>query len=227
MTSSAMQTKVCNSCRTVLSVSEFHAESKSRDGFRASCKSCRKQHTDNYNAKNRDRINARQREYNKRPSVNDRHKDWCREYYQENKDSIDQSKKKWTDKNRDRVREAAKRSQKRALQDPVKAEKHRMRARLSMAVSSKGFKGKPKTESMLGCTWVEFLAHIESLFCEGMSWENRNLWHIDHIVPLDSADSIQRLAELCHYTNLQPLWARDNLSKGAKIDNHCKDSAST
>ncbi len=72
----------------------------------------------------------------------------------------------------------------------------------------------------LGCTLEEFKAHIESQWQEGMSWENHSLdgWHIDHIKPIDwyvkhSDDPWQAN----HYTNLQPLWAEENLSKNNKI----------
>ncbi len=52
-----------------------------------------------------------------------------------------------------------------------------------------------------------------------MSWDNHTKygWHIDHIIPLASAKTEEELKSLCHYTNLQPLWAKENLSKGAKI----------
>lgn len=53
--------------------------------------------------------------------------------------------------------------------------------------------------------------------CEpGMSWNNwsKTGWHIDHIKPLASAEYSEDLIKLCHYTNLQPLWAEENLSKG-------------
>jgi hypothetical protein len=52
-----------------------------------------------------------------------------------------------------------------------------------------------------------------------MSWENYGFygWHIDHIIPLCSAKNEEELKRLCHYTNLQPLWSTDNLSKGSKI----------
>lgn len=68
-----------------------------------------------------------------------------------------------------------------------------------------------------GCS-PEFLKeHLERQFVEGMTWENRNEWHIDHIIPLSSAKTEDELYELCHYTNLQPLWAEDNLKKSNKV----------
>lgn len=71
--------------------------------------------------------------------------------------------------------------------------------------------------NLLGCS-VEFLKqHLEKQFKNGMSWENHGKWHIDHIIPLASAKTQEKIEYLCHYTNLQPLWAKDNQSKGAKI----------
>jgi len=71
---------------------------------------------------------------------------------------------------------------------------------------------------LLGCTPGELREHIERQFKPGMSWENRGQWHVDHRRPLawfDMRDPEQR-RQACHYTNLQPLWALDNLSKGAR-----------
>jgi len=71
----------------------------------------------------------------------------------------------------------------------------------------------------LGCTIPELRTHLESLFQPGMTWENwgRKGWHIDHIEPLASFDLTdrQQFLRACHYTNLQPLWAADNLRKSA------------
>lgn len=80
-------------------------------------------------------------------------------------------------------------------------------------------KGDKKTIEFLGCTVGEFKNHIESLFLDGMNWSNYGLngWHIDHIIPLNSACCDHDLIPLLHYTNCRPLWAIDNLRKGAKI----------
>ena len=83
-----------------------------------------------------------------------------------------------------------------------------------------------KTEELLGTDRKTARKHIESLFQPGMNWKNHGLghgkWHIDHIIPCASFDlkcPVQQLA-CCHYKNLQPLWAIDNIKKGAKLDYH-------
>jgi hypothetical protein len=74
-----------------------------------------------------------------------------------------------------------------------------------------------KTFDIVGITPQELKEHLEKQFISGMTWENRNEWHIDHIIPLSSAKTEEELYKLCHYTNLQPLWAEDNLKKSNKI----------
>lgn len=70
----------------------------------------------------------------------------------------------------------------------------------------------------LGCSVEDCLKHIEAQWQEGMTWDNWTLsgWHLDHIKPLASASTKEEMELLCHYTNLRPLWASDNLSKGGK-----------
>ena len=94
-----------------------------------------------------------------------------------------------------------------------------LRSRLYSAVKDNRKKGSAVKD--LGCTIEQLKQHLESKFQPGMSWDNHTLdgWHIDHIKPLSSFDLSDRkqLLEACHYTNLQPLWAKDNLTKSDKI----------
>jgi len=73
------------------------------------------------------------------------------------------------------------------------------------------------TEILLGINMYDLKVYIESMFKEGMNWENRKDWHVDHIIPLSSAKTKEDMIKLCNYKNLQPLWAKENMSKGAKI----------
>lgn len=115
-----------------------------------------------------------------------------------------------------REKNAARRRDRRA-NDPLFAASFRIRVRTRNAFHRIAADKPASTEELLGTDWQSLKNHIESQFVGGMSWENMSEWHIDHIVPLASAKTEDELAALCHYTNLQPLWASDNLSKGAKL----------
>jgi len=73
---------------------------------------------------------------------------------------------------------------------------------------------------LLGCTIPEFRQYIMQQFITGMTWENQGLWHLDHKQPCAAWDLTKpdEQASCFHYSNHQPLWAKDNLSKGAKLD---------
>jgi hypothetical protein len=73
------------------------------------------------------------------------------------------------------------------------------------------------TFKIVGCTPQELKIYLEQKFIDNMSWENQGKWHIDHIIPLSSAKTEEELYNLCHFTNLQPMWAEENLRKGSKI----------
>ena len=96
--------------------------------------------------------------------------------------------------------------------------KGNLRTRTSTAFKNKGYNKNTKTQEMLGVNWEVCKAHIERQFTKGMTWDNQGEWHIDHIIPLASANTKQELKKLCHYSNLQPLWAVDNIIKSAKIN---------
>jgi hypothetical protein len=75
------------------------------------------------------------------------------------------------------------------------------------------------TQSLLGCSWKQAMAHIENQFKDGMTWDNYGKWHVDHVVPLAYASTIKEVEILCLYGNLQPLWAIDNFKKSDKYAN--------
>lgn len=86
-----------------------------------------------------------------------------------------------------------------------------MRTRLKQALAKKS----GHTMDLVGCTIEYLIKHLESKFQDGMNWENYGKWHIDHIKPCCSFDLTKEKdqKECFHYTNLQPLWAKDNLTK--------------
>ncbi len=92
-----------------------------------------------------------------------------------------------------------------------------LRNRLYYALQKKSWKKNTKFSEYIGCDLQQLKSHIEKQFTLGMSWENQGEWHLDHIIPLESAKNEIELYELCHYTNIQPLWGFDNLSKGCTV----------
>jgi hypothetical protein len=100
---------------------------------------------------------------------------------------------------------------------------HRMRE--AMRRHAVGGLVRPATTiQLLGCTIAALRRHLESHFLPGMSWDNwgtgAGKWHIDHVFPMAAADLTQadNLRAVCHYTNLRPLWGKDNMSKSDFID---------
>ena len=96
--------------------------------------------------------------------------------------------------------------------------KSRLRGRLSCALKRNQKAGSAIAD--LGCTIPELKKHLESKFQTGMTWDNRGKeWHIDHVIPLArfNLQDRQQFLVACHYTNLQPLWARDNIVKGKSV----------
>lgn len=125
-------------------------------------------------------------------------------YASKNKQKINKYKLEW--------------AKERFASDPVFAITKRVRELTRLAFKKNGYQKNTKTSEVLGCDWQTLKSHIERQFTKGMSWDNRDKWHIDHIVPLSSAKSEDEVIALNHYTNLRPMWAEDNLSKGAKME---------
>jgi hypothetical protein len=93
----------------------------------------------------------------------------------------------------------------------------RIRGRFNTLLKSRGIRKTRGTFASLGYTAQQVWIHIESKFLPGMTLENRSAWHLDHIIPLSSAKTEAEIIRLFALSNLQPLWAKDNISKGNRI----------
>lgn len=201
--------KKCACCKQIKEFVEFNKQSLTKDGLRTHCRQCQKDKQAVYRAKNRELINFRERTsarakaYDKLRSIRDRLKikDRMHKYYQKNKKLIN---KKVTEKRK---------------KDPIFKLKGNLRTRLRSAILKEQKTGSAVRD--LGCSIEFFKNYLESKFIGTMNWENygRGGWHIDHIIPLSAFDlSIrEEFLKACHYTNLQPLWEFDNISKSNKI----------
>lgn len=146
-------------------------------------------------------INAQNSAY--RAANPDRVKAWNERYRARNADRFRQSQREY--------------KRKRYRSDPEYRIVMQLRARLSKAVARGS--GASAVIANCGCTAAELIAKIESQFQEGMSWERRSDWHIDHIYPLSAIDPADRRQVLaaCNWRNLRPIWAVENFSKSGEV----------
>lgn len=186
--------------------------------------------------RHRDRETARARYALNREKERERTRAWreanrdkaraaTRRWHEENKTDRNARNKRWREENPD-----AERQRKKAWRTK-NPEYHRVRMqtdvfyriskvvrnRLTNALRAKGIAKTSSSAELIGCSVEELKAHLEGQFQAGMSWANHGEWHVDHkraLAAFDLSDPTQ-MAEACHFTNLQPLWAVDNLRKGA------------
>lgn len=175
--------------------------------------------TKKWQAKNKERL----KEYKARYLVEkcEHEKAYKLAYYQNNRDKILEDGRKWYSNNREHVRvRSSTYIRHRRATDPNFKLAGLLRTRLNNAIKKGSKAGSFVTD--LGCSIPELKTHLESKFLPGMTWENHGQygWHIDHIIPLSSFDLTDReqLLKACHYTNLQPLWWKDNLTKSDNYD---------
>ena len=88
---------------------------------------------------------------------------------------------------------------------------------IRLSIRKQGYTKQSKTFEILGCSYEDFKQHLERQFTKGMTWDNQGEWHLDHIYPVSVAKDEAELIKLNHYTNFQPMWAAENISKGNKI----------
>jgi hypothetical protein len=224
-----MEKKICSKCKEEKELCDFGVCNSNKDGLKSTCKVCRKIEGKIYRENN-----AGKREetiknwYNKNPEYN-------RNYYINNTELINKQNKKWYENNKEKHRENDRIRKEKNIEsvreyhnnlikhqrkaDPLKKLIFNVRSRVYNILKNKIITKSNKTFDIVGCS-PEFLKeHLEKQFTKGMSWDNQGKWHIDHKIPLSSAKTEEEIYKLCHYSNLQPLWAEDNLKKGCKILN--------
>ena len=170
-----------------------------------------------YHIKNKDLITERAKQWylNNKEHCSSRDKI----HYKKNRESYLLKGRKYYEKNKVKIKIYNKEYDKeRKKTDSLFKLKCSLRSRTSGAFKANGYKKESMTGKMLGVDWEVCKLYIGRQFEKGMSWSNHGKWHIDHIIPLASAKTEQELIKLCHYSNLQPLWAFDNISKSNKIN---------
>lgn len=201
------QTKVCGDCNQSKQTSFFNQKSKI-------CKDCQKIYNKNYRLMNSIAIKEKRHESYLKNS--DQIKQNSRSYTKNNKEKISVNKKLYYFDNKEEILFYIKEYffHQYRTNDLFRL-KNNLRTRLNGALRSSNWKKISSLSEYLGCSIAKLKIYLENKFQPGMSWKNkgRNGWHIDHIIPLSSANTVEELFKLCHYTNLQPLWEMDNFRK--------------
>lgn len=219
--------KVCYKCHELKEISSFNKCKTGIYGYHNHCRECSKACKKEWDNKNKEWT----REYAKIPENKER----SRKQYKERYYSDSLFREKQLEYNRVRRRlEPAKIKQRenekfrrdtninyklgKSLRSRIGAEIRKLKKQLNIDVNKCA-----KSIDLLGCSISELKVYLESKFQSGMNWENHgygdNCWHIDHILPCASFDLTKEADQrkCFHYSNLQPLWQSDNLSKSDKI----------
>jgi ssDNA-binding Zn-finger/Zn-ribbon topoisomerase 1 len=192
----------CKDCEQVLDLNQFR---KKGIGIACRCYPCqaakvRQQYDENHNG------------------IRERMQEHGRKHRQIHGAQLNERKRIYVAANRQKVTDRQNEWAKAKVKvDPLFAMKKRLRSLMSNSFRWAGSAKNAETEAILGCTFEQFKAHIEKQFTAGMTWENRAKWHLDHVVPLATAKTQEDVVRLNHFTNYRPLWATDNISKGARI----------
>lgn len=230
-----MTTKKCARCQRVKFLDEFSKATSRTDGLHIYCKLCDQQRSKETYQRTKEQVNERSRNRyqrdkekilarNRRGYIQHRG-EWLaqrRQYRAEHKEEA--KKQRQQSRITDRVRDR-KYQQHRRKTDSLFRITSSLRTRLNNALKATSFRKTSKLFQYLGCTLEELKVHLEKQFKEGMTWDNYGpyrdngytTWQMDHIIPLSSATTEEELYKLCHYTNLQPLWAATNREKSDKV----------
>jgi hypothetical protein len=215
----------------------WYRDKGKRDGMREQCKICINVVRKLYRQSNKEKIakiNKAYRELNRdKLSVADKFKYAAnkgeklkrnRVYYEKNREKILKRRKEYVEENKGRILARNRSYRKlRLINDPYFRLTLNLRRRMNIALMKTGKSG--KTLELLGCSVKYWRGYLESLFYPGMTWENYGShWHVDHKRPLASFDlnDVNEQKRAFHWTNTQPLWAKDNFRKGTRWDGECR-----
>lgn len=152
------------------------------------------------------------------PKRKEQNKERCRKYFQKHPEKAKEySQKNRYGKNRQNYLIKKRERNKKYSQNITYKLGQSLRTRIWIALKVQNLEKNNSTTELVGCSKEELIKYLESQFSEGMTWDNWSLngWHIDHIRPISSFDlsDPEQIKQCFHYSNLQPLWAIDNLKK--------------
>lgn len=204
--------KKCSKCRETKPAEMFSRHKRNRDGLQFQCKAC----ISDYNLKNRK--HWRSKAATRSDAYREAERERNRTYHRRNREAIAERRRKYRQNNKELLAE-----RNRVYQEKRRAHDHkyvlvgRLRRRMLQALNEKHLTKNQTTMQALGCDADYFCQHIERQFLKGMNWENRDKWHLDHIVPISSAKTEEEIYQLAHFTNIRPMWATENISKGNQV----------
>jgi hypothetical protein len=223
-----MGIKVCMKCNVEKPLDEFYFR-KDTNRFNSRCNECIKNYHQEYYDKHKEKIKNRASLYYNENL--EKVLEQTKIYRDNNVEKIKQRKVDYHIKNCEKIRKKVKNWRENNKNKRVQSEKERRnndklyamrinsRNRIKVYLKKCGLVKKNPTFEIIGCT-PEFLKeYLERQFQDNMRWDNYGYygWHIDHIIPLSSAKTEEEIYKLCHYTNLQPLWAEENIKKSNKL----------
>ena len=145
-------------------------------------------------------------------------REYTKEHYLKNKEVYRLKMAEYREQNKDSLR-ILKRNYKinRLESDPIYKLKFNLSTLIRNVIKNGGYQKTAKTSEVLGADWDIVKEHIESMFTDDMTWENQGRWHFDHIIPISLAKSEAEVLALNHYSNLRPLWGKENIVKSNKL----------
>lgn len=204
--------KKCYKCNEIKPLFEFNNNKNKKDGKSSECRICKIAIGREYNLKNKKPIKIYTPEEKALAIKISKNK-----YRKNNRQKLRLKNKEYESLNKEK-RNCRIRNKRKT--DYIFKLKTLLRNRIRDAFKRTNWDKNKQSRILLGADYEIVKLHIEKQFDERMTWSNHGpkSWHIDHIIPLASAKTEDELFKLCHYTNLQPLWWIDNLSKGSKLD---------